>query len=283
MEEEKRHYRKLSELSLIDDFLFRLFIQEAGSEEIIKGLVERLLDIKIKSIHIKQHQHEILNEPNRHGVKLDVFLEDDEKTLYNIEVQVVNFGNIPKRIRYYQSMIDREQMPSGKLDYNILPKTIIIFITDFDVFDKGFYRYTFENVCLEDKELSLGDETIKVILNTKGKIQNGVSSELVELLQYFHNSTKETTNKVSSGFIKQLDEMLEPIKNSPKFGGEYMSYQEAMYNERNQGIQEGIQIGMQKGIQKGMEKGTQKERQETIERLRKMGMSEEQIEKFYKS
>ncbi|MDE6725675.1 MAG: Rpn family recombination-promoting nuclease/putative transposase [Ruminiclostridium sp.] len=266
-------------MSLIDNYLFGLFIQEAGSEEIIKGLVERMLDVKIRSIHLKEHQHEISNEPNLHGVKLDAFLEDDEKTLYNIEVQVVNTKNIPKRMRYYQSMIDREQMPSGEFDYNVLPKTIIIFITDFDLFDKGFYRYTFENVCLEDKSLSLNDESIKVVLNTKGTVSDGVKPELVELLEYFRSSTKETVNKVSSGFIKQLDDILEPIKNSPKFGGMYMSFQEYMYESNRKNKEEGYLLGRQEGKQEGV----QKERQETIEKFRKMGMTEEQIESFYKS
>lgn len=40
MEDEKRYRRRLSDLSLIDDYLFGLFIQEAGSEEILKELLD---------------------------------------------------------------------------------------------------------------------------------------------------------------------------------------------------------------------------------------------------
>ena len=271
MENDVRHKRKLSELSLIDDYLFGLFVQEAKNEEILKGLIERMLDIKLSKVRLKQKQHEISNEPDLHGIRLDAFLQDDSETLYDIEVQAVNISNIPKRIRYYQSLIDREQMPSGEYDYDKLPKTIIIFVTDFDLFGKGLYRYTFENTCVENNTIKLGDESIKVILNTKGTDSSGVKPELIELLEYFHNSTKETANKASSDFIKKLDKMLEPIKNSPKFGGDYMSYQEALYTSRLE------------GEKKGEQKGMQKERQETIEKLRKMGMSEEEIRNFYKS
>ena len=215
-EDEKRYRRKLSELSLIDDYLFGLFIQEAGSEEVLKGLVEHMLDIKVSKVSLKQKQHEISNEPNLHGIRLDAFIQDDLNTLYDIEVQTVNQNNIPKRMRYYQSLMDREQMPSGEYDYGKLPKTIIVFVTDFDLFGKGLYRYTFENICVENNSLALGDESIKVVLSTKGSDSSGVKSELIELLEYFHNSTEETANKASSDFVKNLDKMLEPIKNSPK-------------------------------------------------------------------
>ncbi len=58
-----------------------------------------------------------------------------------------------------------------------------------------------------------------------------------------------------------------------------MSYQEAMYTERKEGIQQGIQQGRQEGIQEGR----QQERRETIEKLRKAGMGEEQIKAIFDS
>ncbi len=278
MEKEPRRKRKLTELSLIDDFLFGLFIQEAGSEEVLKGLIERMLDIKVSKISLKQKQHEISSDPDLHGIRLDAFVQDDDSsTLYDIEVQTVDTENIPKRMRYYQSLIDREQMPSGEYDYNKLPRTIIIFVTDFDPFDEGLYRYTFENTCAERKALKLGDESIKVVLNTKGKKAEGVKPELIELLKYFHSSTKETAEKTSSDFVKRLDKMLEPIKNSPKFGGEFMSIQEKMYTERRIGREEGKREGIREGMQKGRQEGRQEERQEITKKMRSMGMTEEQI------
>lgn len=289
MEDEKRYRRKLSELSLIDDYLFGLFIQEASNEELLKGLIERMLDIKVSKVSLKQKQHEISNEPDLHGIRLDAFIQDDLNTFYNIEVQTVNQYNIPKRMRYYQSLIDREQMPSGEYDYNKLPKTIIIFVTDFDLFQKGLYRYTFENTCVENKSLTLGDESIKVVLNAKGTDSRGVNPELVELLRYFRNSTRETANKSTSNFVKKIDEMLEPIKNSPEFGGEYMSYQEAIYTsglegekrglEKGllQGRREGIQEGRREGRREGIQEGEIKERNRLEKKLREKGMSEKEI------
>ncbi len=224
-----------------------------------------MLDIKISRVSIKQKQHDISNEPDFHGIRLDAFVQDNLNTLYDIEVQAVNKNNIPKRMRYYQSLMDREQMPSGEYDYDKLPKTIIIFVADFDLFGKGLYRYTFENICAENNAVKLGDESIKVVLNTKGISVAGVKPELIELLEYFHSSTREIANKASSGLVKKLDKMLEPIKNSPKFGGDYMSYQEVIYTERKE------------ALQKGRQEGKAEERDRIEKKLREKGMSEKEI------
>ena len=122
---------------------------------------------------------------------------------------------------------------------------------------------------MENNSVKLGDDSIKVVLNTKGKDPKGVNNELIELLKYFHNSTKETAEKASSDFVKRLDKMLEPIKNSSKFGGEFMSIQEKIYTEKKISREEGIQIGEKKGKEEGI--------QEMLEKMRKSGMSEEQI------
>lgn len=37
---------------------------------------------------------------------MDIYVEDEEHTVYNLEMQSENTGNIPKRSRYYQSVID---------------------------------------------------------------------------------------------------------------------------------------------------------------------------------
>ena len=286
---EEKKIRKLNELSLIDNYLFGLFIENVNDNDIIKEMLERMLDIKIKKIVLKQQQYEIFNEPGSRSVRLDAYLGDDENTLYNIEVQIKNTGNIPKRIRYNRSLIDKDQLASGEKDFNELPKSIIIFINNFDLFNKGLYRYTFKNICVEDNSIELGDDSLTVILNTKGKKKEGVSQKLVDLLEYFTSSNEKTVTKTSDEFLKNVDERLTPIKNNRKFGDDFVQFQiylneekrESKEEGRQEGIQEGIEIGKEEGIEIGEAKGVEKERQATIERLRKMGMTDEDIEKFY--
>ncbi len=45
----------------------------------------------------------------------------------------------------------------------------IIFICLSDLFGKGRYRYSFENICKEDTEVMLNDGAKKIFLNADGK------------------------------------------------------------------------------------------------------------------
>ena len=79
--------------------------------------------------------------------------------------------NLPKRMRYYQGMIDLNILEKGE-NYKNLKKSFVIFICTFDLFGLGRHVYTFENRCIEDLELPLGDDTTKIILNTKGTLDD---------------------------------------------------------------------------------------------------------------
>lgn len=63
------------------------------------------------------------------------------------------------------------------------------------------------------------------------------------------------------------------LKTDRKLGDDFVQFQIYLNEEKRESKEEGIEIGEAKGVEK--------ERQATIERLRKMGMTEEEIEKFY--
>ncbi len=105
--------------------------------------------------------------------------------------------NLPKRSRYYQGMIDLNLLESGA-SYEELPDSYIIFICTFDPFGKGRSRYTFQNVCLEDNRVILGDKTAKIFFNTKGN-EAGISEEAKFLLRYMESRQTE------SELTKELD------------------------------------------------------------------------------
>lgn len=52
-------------------------------------------------------------------------------------------------------MIDKGQ------SYKKLNPSYVIFICQFDLFHMGRHIYTFENICREDKNISLGDGVVK--------------------------------------------------------------------------------------------------------------------------
>lgn len=46
------------------------------------------------------------------GVRFDVYTQGDNK-IFDIELQTANEGDLPKRARYYQGVIDVDNLPEG--------------------------------------------------------------------------------------------------------------------------------------------------------------------------
>ena len=156
--------KTIQQLNLSDDFLFAKVMADS---EICRRVLEKILTVPIRKVEAPATQRTIDLLFEGKGVRLDVYVNDDEGTVYNIEMQCNKKRNLPKRTRYYAGSIDLDLIAAGE-DYINLKKAYVIFICTFDPFRDGRHIYTFENRCRENLSLSLGDESIKVFLNTRG-------------------------------------------------------------------------------------------------------------------
>lgn len=161
------------------DYVFGKIMED---KETCKRFIEQTLDIKIRDLVYLEKQKTLDPAIDVKGIRLDVFVEDDQNTVYNIEMQSANHDALPKRSRYYQGVMDVESLNRGG-SYKDLPKCFVIFVCSFDPFGKRHMKYTFTNQCEEVSNLALDDGTTKIFLNTKGKIYN-VSRELQDTLRY---------------------------------------------------------------------------------------------------
>ncbi|MEH2957408.1 Rpn family recombination-promoting nuclease/putative transposase [Candidatus Merdisoma sp. JLR.KK006] len=92
------------ELGISNDFLFGKVMQ---NPELCKELLQRILpDLNIERIEYPELQKNINVDMDAHSVRLDVYVKDDKETVYDIEMQVSDTKELPKRSRYYQGMID---------------------------------------------------------------------------------------------------------------------------------------------------------------------------------
>ena len=89
-------------------------------------------------------------------------MEDDQGQVFDVEMQKRNEGNIPKRTRFYQALIDAPMLKSGERGFDGLKPAYIVVICGFDLFGYGLYRYTFDNRCKEVPDLVMGDECQKI-------------------------------------------------------------------------------------------------------------------------
>ncbi|MHC1750605.1 MAG: Rpn family recombination-promoting nuclease/putative transposase [Cellulosilyticaceae bacterium] len=234
--------RILEQLNLEDDFLFAKVMSD---KEICRKVLEKILNIKIKHIEMPTQQKVIDILLDSKAVRLDIYVNDENNTIYNVEMQKGKYNNLAKRSRYYQGSIDLDMISKGE-DYNALKKSFVIFICIFDPFNKGRHMYTFNNICNEDKGLMLGDETTKVFLNTKGNIDD-VDAEMLEFLAYLENSTDEFVSKAKSILVKQLHEKVNSVKEDKRVEVEYMT----LLERDREKIQEGIEQGIEQGIEEG--------------------------------
>lgn len=232
----RKKQKTLQELNLEDDFLFAKVMSD---KNICKKVIEKILDIQIKEIKMPEEQKVIDILLDSKAVRLDVYVNDETGTVYNIEMQKGKNINLAKRSRYYQGNIDLDKISKGE-DYRLLNKSFIIFICTFDPFGKGRHRYTFENICKEDGSIVLGDETTKVFLNTEGTM-NDVDDEMLEFLNYVVRSTDEVARNSKSDLVKVINQKVNNVKHDKTMEVEYMTLFERDRINFEEGIEEGIE------------------------------------------
>ncbi|MCR4907219.1 MAG: Rpn family recombination-promoting nuclease/putative transposase [Lachnospiraceae bacterium] len=195
--------KEYSQLTFVDDFMFCKIL--SSNKDLCKALLELTLGIKIKKIEIVKEQTPIEQKYDARGIRLDIYVEDEDGTVYDIEMQTTLKKDLPKRTRYYQGMIDL-QLIGRKADFKDLKRTYIIFICMSDPFGKQFPVYTFDNRCKECPELMLGDEATKVVINASGNRDN-LSPEMKAFLDLLQSGVG------GSAFTRRLQEEVEKAKN----------------------------------------------------------------------
>lgn len=71
-------------------------------------------------------------------------------------------------------------------------------------------------------DLELGDETSKIILNTKGMNDEEEDSTLINFLHYVENSSEEVLEENSDPRLKRLHEIIESIRSNAEMEAQYM-------------------------------------------------------------
>lgn len=240
MQMETNALTPLCELNLVDDFLFDVTTEDL---EACKIIIELSLGIKIKEIRWKEGQKVIHNLPGRRGIRLDFYVKDIESRIFNVEMQKRKEGNIPKRTRFYQGLVDAPLLKTGERGFDTLNPLFIIVICDFDLFGFEKYRYTFTNLCHEVDGLELGDDSTRIILNTRGNNPNEVEQPLVDFLNYIRNSSADTLPNKCDERLLHLHHKVAQIKSSEQMEVAYMKME-----ERDRLIREdGISLGKAEG------------------------------------
>ncbi len=231
-----RKCKSYEELELSDDFMFAKVMQ---NKALCKELLELIMDFPIADIVYLEEQKTLDVAANAKSVRMDVYAADENQTIYDIEMQTGKKKHLPKRSRYYQGIIDIDETDKG-IEYQSLNKSYVIFICTFDPFDAGRHIYSFENRCIQDLNLELGDGTGKIFLSAVGR-QNDVSAEMKAFLEYLSKKTIETD------FVHRLDREVQRVRDNQKWRKEYMQRQSDWIEDREEAKEEGLAEGIEAG------------------------------------
>lgn len=144
--------KPFEELAFLDNFMFQCVLR---NPRICKYIIKKILHITIQELHYQDYEKTINLGLVSKGVRLDVYVEDKEGRVYDIEMQCTNVPNngLAKRSRFYQSMIDMELLGKGEKYENLNP-SYVIFICTFDPYrDLSLVSslWPMERICLEGK------------------------------------------------------------------------------------------------------------------------------------
>ena len=223
--------KPFEELTFADDFMFNKVMHDP---EICGEVIERLLHIKVDHIVYPEIQKSLQPYYTSKGVRFDVYLKDTDR-VFDIEMQNRKEDYLGKRTRYYQSMIDIDNLMRGE-QYTELKESFIIFICNHDPFGAELPQYTFMNTCKEKTDVELNDKTVKVIYNAKA-YEKTDDEELKAFLRFVCNNTS------GDGFTDKLKSITERIKQNELLKTEYLAVNLHDFDIRREAKKEGLEEG----------------------------------------
>ena len=216
-----------NKFTITDNLLFQRVMRD---KNLCKYLIEHILDIRIRDIQYLETEKTLSGQLGKKGIRLDVYLEDEQGSVFNIEMQTSDNHRIingaletekvpvlPLRTRYYQSLISTDMLLKG-MHYWQLRKSYVIFICTFDPFRQGLPMYRFSYRCRENLSLEMGDLTENIFLNATAA-DKATDKELAAFLSYVNGKAAE------SSFTKNLDNEVKRIRDSEDWRFHAMYYE----------------------------------------------------------
>ena len=144
---DQKHQEDLQRLRgfrlLDDDFLTKCFEGHTASIELVLQIVLEKPDLRVLDVRTQVFVENLLNR----SVRLDILASDSAGAKLNVEIQRSDKGAGKKRARYNSSMVDANLLRKGE-DFDKLPETWVIFITENDVMGKRLPLYPIERCFL---------------------------------------------------------------------------------------------------------------------------------------
>ena len=231
----KRYQTKpWEELTFADNFLFCKILE--SEPDLCRRLLELLLHIKIDHLEPPHGERTMQETLDAKSVRFDVYTADPRR-VFDIEMQSTDARNLPERARYYQSVIDMDNLSRGE-PYTRLKDSYVIFLCLKDVFRRGLPVYFFENICRADRMLALGDRAYKVFFNAANcdRLEDAEQRSFFWFLK---------GGKADTAFSRRLEAQLVFAKKNMRWRKQYMTWQQTIDEEKRFAFEEGVSLGVE--------------------------------------
>lgn len=216
------YLEKLETFCLFDnDFMKKCFEDSTVCVELVLRIILENPDLKVAE---SSHQYELTNLQG-HSLGMDIFATDTEGRKYNIEVQRENSGAKVKRARYHSSLIDGNSLRKGE-DFEALPETYVIFITESDVLGYGLPIYKINRCILQNGEV-VRDAAHTIYVNGKnrddtslGRLMHDFSCTKAEDMYYKELADRVRTLKETEKGREKMCKIMDEIKEEGRIEGE---------------------------------------------------------------
>ena len=238
------HRKTVDELTFTDDGMFQAVMKDPA---LCAELVERLLHIKVSHIEYPELEKKIAPYFSSKGVRMDVYLKDSDKII-DVEMQSYPQAALPLRTRYYQSMIDADNLLKGQ-DYEDLKASYIVFICTDDPFRDesgkkyGLPCYTLTTKCHEVQDMNFNDKITKVIYNASG-YEKAADARIRDFLRFVY-----TNDPSEDDFSVRLTKRMENLKKSENFREAYATMGIREMDIRREALAEGMEMGRTQGAE----------------------------------
>lgn len=228
---EKRYERYkgiIKNLTIMNDIFMRNVFKKRECTEYVLQVIMGKKDLRIIDQVL---QKDYKNLQGRSAI-LDCVVRDSKGRQMDVEIQQDNEGASPKRARYHSGLMDMNTLNPGQ-DFDELPESYMIFITQNDVLGYGFPIYHIDRTIKEARACFM-DEAHIIYVNSKRQDD----TELGRLMHDLHcKNAKDMHSRIPADRVYELKETQEGV--------------ELMCHEMEQIYSEGIKNGEKRGEKRG--------------------------------
>ena len=265
-------------LTFSDDYIFKLVMESVELFTAVLALI--LPQVNVEQLTSLETEKPMTLDYFLHGVRFDV-LAKGLKKLIDVEIQVLDTGELAERALYYLASLIVSSLKKGQT-YDLLGESYVVFFCKFDPFDKGMPVYNFSMRCDKKPRLQLTKNARIIFFNATAwrKCKN---KALRALLRYM------MTAEATSDLTRRIDAAVSEAKHNSKTKGGWSMLYETIVAEHDKGYargkKDGIPIGYNKGISVGEKRGEKRgitigshdARVDTARAFLQMGLSVQQV------